>query len=187
MGDKNESIFLWLLEEDRKKNRAGTPKETCEYSALQSQSTAHSSRFNHAENCEDKNRQITYTENTDLEQLMKEKTNLEIESHRLDEQQKELDTRARTLCESVIKETKKRNLSKQHAVNQLRERIGSMEARLGLENAIYETKVENDKKQQEVSHLRELIGALDSQFNEISLSDASAECKTDKVGDSNYS
>ena len=127
----------------------------------------------------------TFIETTDLDQLLKEKKDLEQESHRLDEQIKDLDMRARTFCERVIQEFQKNNQKKQQSVNQLRERIETMEKRLGLENAIHETNLENDKKQHDVNQLRELIGELDSQFEEIALSNDSAEYRTKKVNDCN--
>jgi hypothetical protein len=183
MGDKNESIFLWLLEEDRKKNRTRVLKEAYERSAPRSQNTAPYSSFSYDEKCRNENRQAS-TGTADLEQLMKEKVELETESTRLDEQEKKLEVRARTLCERVIREIRKSNLEKQRAVNQLRERIERMETRLGLENAIQETKAKNGKKQQEVSQLQELVGFLDSQFREIAPSNAVTDCYAEKAEDS---
>lgn len=178
MGDKNERIFLWLLEEDRRKSRARALK-VCERSSQQSQGTEQYTwqscdEFPGIENGE------KTVENTELKQLMKEKVNLETESLRLDEEINKLDSSARILCERVIKQIKKKNTQKQYVTNQLRENIETMETLLEIENAIQETKEDNDKKQQEINKLWELVNAVDSQFKEIALSSASMDCTWEK-------
>ncbi len=70
------------------------------------------------------------SERTELEQLVKEKSNLEEQSQRLDEEQKKLNLRAKMLYEKIIQEIKKKNNEKEQAVNQLQTKIGDLEAQL---------------------------------------------------------
>ena len=84
-------------------------------------------------------------EKTEFEQLMKEKSVLEEESQRLDDEQKKLNLRAKMLCEKLIQEIKKTNSEKQQAVNKLQTRIGDLEAqldRLSVSGTIDEKKAE---------------------------------------------
>jgi hypothetical protein len=179
MGFKNESIFLWLLEEDRRKSRARALK-VCERSSQQFEGTEQHTWLSRDE-ISGIEKGEKAAENTKLKQLMKEKVNLEAESLRLDEEINKLDIRARTFCERVIKQIKKNNMEKQYVVSQLRENIEKMETRLELGSAIQETKEENDKTQQEINKLRELINAVDSQFEEIALSNASTDYTSEKT------
>ena len=67
---------------------------------------------------------------TEIEQLMKEKSSLEDESRRLDEDQKKLNLRLKALYEKVIQEMKKKNSEKQQTVSQLQAKIGNLESQL---------------------------------------------------------
>jgi len=70
------------------------------------------------------------SKSTEIEQLMKEKSSLEDESRRLDEDQKKLNLRLKALYEKVIQEMKKKNSEKQQTVSQLQAKIGNLESQL---------------------------------------------------------
>lgn len=65
-----------------------------------------------------------------VEQLLNEKANIEDEGRELDEEQKQLKLRVRTLTEKIIHELKKRNTIKQEAVNQLQSEVEELESQL---------------------------------------------------------
>ena len=67
---------------------------------------------------------------SEIEQLMKEKSDLEDESRRLDEEQKKLSLRVKMLCSKLTQELKKKNSEKQQTVGQLQAEIGNLEAQL---------------------------------------------------------
>jgi len=130
--DRNESIHLWLLEEDRKK-RAHISEMNGQYPASQYQTIAYRPSF--------ERRTVTASENNqqtsmaaDLEQLLRKKADLEAELHRLEDQQRILDAQAKFLCGKIIQEIRKRNQEKEQVVCYLRERIAEMETRLGQSN-----------------------------------------------------
>src|SRR5512136_174721 len=127
--DKNESIHLWLLEEDRKK-RAHISEMNDKYPASQYQSIAYHPSFEGRAVATGENEQQTLVA-ADLEQLLREKADLEVELHRLDDQQRILDARAKFLCGRIIQEMRRQNREKEQAVCHLRERIAEMETRLG--------------------------------------------------------
>ena len=129
--DKNEGIYLWLLEQDRQKNRAQALKQTDLNPAVQSQNTSSNSGFNSEEfQTQIEKKPSSYSESTDFEQLIKEKASLEEEYHRLDEEQQKLNLRIKMLCEETIREMKKKNGEKQQIVNQLQARISGLEDKL---------------------------------------------------------
>jgi predicted nuclease with TOPRIM domain len=66
----------------------------------------------------------------ELEQLLREKATLEEELHRLEGQQKELDTRARSLCQKIIQELKNKTIVKKDVVSQLKAKVEELEAQL---------------------------------------------------------
>jgi len=128
MGNKNESIFLWMLEQERQKNRTQVLEETRRDLAELPAAPDEPPESEKSHTKEDK--PATPKEATDLERLMKEKQSLESESHRLDEEQEKLSLRARALCEKIIQQTKKKNSEKRQATNQLQNRIDNLEAQL---------------------------------------------------------
>ncbi|HEX9261587.1 MAG TPA: hypothetical protein VF893_03580 [Candidatus Bathyarchaeia archaeon] len=129
--DKNEGIYLWLLEQDRQKNRVQALKQTDLNPAVQSQNIPSNTGFNSEESqAQTEEKQLTCGESTNFEQLTREKASLEEEYHRLDEEQKKLSLRIKILCEETIREIKKKNSEKQQAVNQLQARISGLEDKL---------------------------------------------------------
>lgn len=71
------------------------------------------------------------SETTKLQQVLIEKTAVEQESLILDHEQRQLETRATQLCESIIKEIRKNNTEKKKTISQLQSQINSFEAQLG--------------------------------------------------------
>jgi len=66
----------------------------------------------------------------ELESLMREKADLEEESHHLDVEQKKLNLRAKALYEKIIQEMRSKNTEKQQTLNQLQSKIGNLENQL---------------------------------------------------------
>jgi chromosome segregation ATPase len=181
MHEKNENVFLWLLEQNRQKSRAHVLQENKRNLSAQPPIIFHNPLFNGATSQKDDNKRPAFVTTRDLEQLMKEKTGLENELHSLEEKQRKLDLRARVLCAKVIQETRKRNSEKRQVVNQLRERFARIETLSKLDESIQERQKKNHEKQQEISRLRETISTLETQFVELSISDVPQEETIEKV------
>jgi hypothetical protein len=182
--DKNERVFLWLLEQDRQKNRIRILRETERNLVAQEPDAPDRSWFDGNKFDQDEERRPILSENAEYEQLMEKKAVLEEQSRFLDEKQKQLDLHAKMLCGKIIQEIKKRNNERQQKVSCLREKIEQMEAQLELVSSIRETKEKNCEKHQEINQLRETIGALETQFGELGFSLISKENKTGKVENS---
>jgi hypothetical protein len=131
--DRNESIHLWLLEEDRKKRRAHISEMNDQGPANQHRTIAYQPSFERRTVSAGENKQQTFI-SADLEQLLKKKADLEAELHRLDDQQRILDAQAEFLCGKIIQEIRKQNQEKEQAVYHLHERITEMETQLGQSN-----------------------------------------------------
>ena len=131
MGDKNEDIHLWLLEQDRKKSRLRLQEEAGHEMAAAPVSILNHPWFNDYRSYRVEIERPTFAESTDLDQLLKEKAGLEEEFRRSDVQIKSLDLRARELCKEIIQETKKRNIGKRHEIEHLREKIALVQTQLG--------------------------------------------------------
>lgn len=179
--NKNEPISLWLLEQDRQKNRARLLRETERNLVAQSPNTQDRLSFFYDGFRQDEEKLPIPIETSEYEQLMKKKAALEEQSRFLDEKQKQLDLHAKMLCRKIIQEIKKRNAEKQQTVSHLKERIEKIEAQLGLTSSILETKENNNKKQQEIGQLRGVICALETQFWELGFSPISEEGEAGKV------
>jgi len=143
MPDKNEGIYLWLLEQDRQKNRAYALKVTDESPTLHFQSTQDNSRTNTEKSSEDLNEQSPLSENIGLDELIEEKADLEEESRRLDEEQRHQSLRIKILCEKLVQEIKKKNSQKRQTIDQMHTRIDKLETRL-KEISNFESREEND-------------------------------------------
>ena len=128
MSDKNEGIFLWILEQDRKQNQARAQAEAVRKSTEPAPNAAIDTLFASQKPNEDENEQPTFSEDSDLEKLLKEKTSLEEESRNLDEIRKKLNQQAKMLSEKLVQEIKRKNGRKKTIVNELQARIGKLEA-----------------------------------------------------------
>ena len=130
MGEKNESIFLWMLEQERQKSRAFAVELAAHDSAAQLPSILDTLLSNGEESSKHEDESPTVDETTELDQLMKEAKSLEEESHRLTDEEKQFSLRAKMLCERAIQELKKKNGEKQQEVTRLKEEISNLETQL---------------------------------------------------------
>ena len=155
---KNESIYLWMLQQERQKNRTLMIEQTIPNRAAHSSSIPDNILFESEKSSKDEDKPQTPSETTDLDQLAKEAAALEEESRHLEEQEKQLNLRAKTLCENAIQELKKKKNEKQKEVNQLKERIGNLETQLrnlsssGPQHGSGVGKIENPNQPASKSH-----------------------------------
>ena len=70
------------------------------------------------------------SETVQLDHLLIEKSSVEDEGHRLDEEQKQLKLQVKALTEKIIQELKKKNNVKQKNVNQLQFDVNDLESQL---------------------------------------------------------
>ncbi len=131
--DRNESIHLWLLEEDRKKRRAHSSEMNYHCSTSQLRAITYQPSFERRKASANQKKQQTFM-SADLEQLLRKKADLEAELLRLADQQKILDTQAKFLCKRIIQEIREQNREKEEAACHLRERITELETRLEHSN-----------------------------------------------------
>ncbi len=132
--DKNESIFLWLLEQERQKDRARQLKEIQCDTTMQPPNTLPEEFFYEEKFQEEKNLSSASSEldePNDFEHLLKEKAKLEEESHCLDEQQDRLNLQIQMLLEKAVEEKKKKNNEERDRIIQLQARIKALEDQLG--------------------------------------------------------
>jgi hypothetical protein len=66
----------------------------------------------------------------EFEQLLNEKAALEDESRDLEEEQKQVEMRAKVLCNKIIQELKNKNDAKREAISQLQSKANELEAQL---------------------------------------------------------
>lgn len=129
MNNNNESIHLWILEQDRQKNRELT---------LEQHKARHSSSdelphipghlLRGSQEMKQKvNNQSSNSEIENLYNLVKEKEALEEESKRLDKEKEHLINQAKLLLEKVIQDLKKKNSEKQEEVDELKTRFCNLE------------------------------------------------------------
>ncbi len=130
MNDKDDGIFLWMLEQDRQRNKDRVLNKEFVESKEQLSSAARELIFS-ARNSETETVQSTPHETDDLAELLGEKADLEKESLRLDEEERELSLRARALSEKVMQEITRRNDEKRKKISQLQAKINKMELTLG--------------------------------------------------------
>lgn len=123
MGDKNEGIFLWLLEQDRQANRVRSSKERTSKSMEQLSSATRSLILNSESSQEHKDKRPQASETANFEHLIEEKASLEGELHRLYEEQKRVHVRLKTVC-ALVQELKKRNGEEKQEVNQGQTKTG---------------------------------------------------------------
>jgi hypothetical protein len=70
------------------------------------------------------------SEKTELEQLLNEKTDLEQEARELEEEKKQVELKAKALCQKIIQELKNENSGKREEINQLQSKANELEAQL---------------------------------------------------------
>lgn len=128
MYDKNESIHLWMLEQERQKSQALTlEQQKARDSAAQLTNVPdYLLRGSQAAGIEE-DKPLANNEIESIDQLVREKEALEEESKRLDEEKEQLVFRAKLRLESEIKDMKKKNSEKQQDINQLKKRLSALE------------------------------------------------------------
>ena len=70
------------------------------------------------------------SEKTEFEQLLNQKADLEQEARELEEERKQVEIRAREVCEKIIQELKEKNSAKREAINQLQAKADALESQL---------------------------------------------------------
>ncbi len=130
MNDKDDGIFLWMLEQDRQRNKDRVLNKVSVESEEQLSSAARELIFS-ARNSEPEISKSLPDDADDLAQLLGEQADLKEESLRLDEEEKELSLRARALSEKVMQEITRRNDEKRKEISQLQAKINNMELMLG--------------------------------------------------------
>ena len=130
MPEKNDGIFLWMLEQNRQRSKHPAFKEETVQSEEQLSSATRELIFA-ARNSEQEIRQSLPDEPDGLEQLLREQADLNKEFLRLDKEEKELSLRVKELSEKVVQEIRKRNDSKRSQISQLQAKISKMELALG--------------------------------------------------------
>ncbi len=179
--EKNESVFVCPLGQDSQKNLANTIEQiNCDLKALPT-ITQQNSLPILEKSLENEGMRAEPSEANDLELLLKDKASLEEESRRLDVEEKRLDLLVRIHIDEFAKETKKRNSEKKHAIIQLREQIGRLEAQLGLEESVEEPKMMNDEKQKANDDLLARICTSETQVKEFAVCELSVESIPEKV------
>ena len=129
MHNKNEGVYLWLLEQDRQRNRSRLLKETNPASASVPSSIALNSYFNVEKTPEEGCKPSKSIETTGFGHFMQERASLEKESHRLIEERKKLNLRVK-IALALVEEMKRINDEKFKALEQLQTRIDELEAQL---------------------------------------------------------
>jgi flagellar motility protein MotE (MotC chaperone) len=138
MRQKNENIFLWILEQERQKNRARELKENHYNFPVHSSSFQQADFFNNEEAQENEEILSMLNGTPELEHLEKDTARLEEESQCLSEEQRRLNVRIKKLTRMLIQELRRRNAEKHHRINQLKARIRRLEKQfeeLELSNA----------------------------------------------------
>ncbi len=130
--DKNDGVFLWLLEQERQRDRTHQLKEKLCNITMQSSNTLHEEIFCDEKFQEEKDVQLEPEpdEPNNLDWVLKEKANLEEESCSLDEQKERLNLQIKMLLEKIVEEKKKKNNEKREAIMQLQGRIKVLEDQL---------------------------------------------------------
>jgi peptidoglycan hydrolase CwlO-like protein len=134
LGHKNENIHLWLLDLNRKKNRARLLEDANREVSAVPVSILNNPWFNDDKSSKGEVDKPTFAENAenaDLDELLKEKAGLEGELRRSDEEIKALGLRVRELYEKIIQEKKKKNDEKRLEIERWRSEIGALETQIG--------------------------------------------------------
>ena len=69
-------------------------------------------------------------ESAEFEQLLNQKAHLEADARDLEEKQRQVEAKAKVLCDKIIQELKNKNMAKQEALNQLQSKVDELEAQL---------------------------------------------------------
>jgi len=115
---------------------------------------------------------------------MDSKASMECEGRELDEEQKQLKLRAKTLTEKIIQELKKRNSAKQEAVNRLHNKVKELESELNsLSNPDVPdtTNKNNDESQEKAETVEAFEESLEETIDDtVSVSEVAEEIEVGK-------
>ena len=102
------------------------------------------------------------SETVQLEQLLNEKSNVEVEAKELEDEQRKLNMRAKALTEKIIQELKKRNNSKQETLKKLQTTVADLETQLSALSVSHASKkadaasVDKDERAETVESFEEV-------------------------------
>ncbi len=85
-----------------------------------------------------------------LDQMLSEIAGVEEESKELDEEQKQLKLKAKSIAEKIIQELRKRNRSKLENVNKLQSKINDLESQLKTLSALKDGNSDDEQEGSEV-------------------------------------
>jgi len=136
MGIKEDSVFLFNLEEERLKNPEQVLKSNICEMAENSQCISPDGYVNVEIVREDEVKLSMPIVAPFLEQFMNEKADLAAEWLSLDAEEKGLSLRAKELCEKIMPELKMKNSAKQQEVNKLQEKVNSLQTQFDELSAI---------------------------------------------------
>ena len=114
--EKNEEIHLWLLDQERKKDRARSLKQKCN-ATEETKEFIHDKYFGNGE----------FDFMTEIENLEKEKVSLENETQSLETEQQQLMQKIKGYYQKTIEDLKIKNNAIREANNKLQERLDSLE------------------------------------------------------------
>ena len=99
------------------------------------------------------------SEKTEFEQLLSQKADLEQEARELEEERKQVEIRAREVCEKIIQELKEKNSAKREAINQLQAKADELESQLNdVSGCILERAVVTDNQSGDMEIPDEFLG-----------------------------
>lgn len=127
--NRNEGVFLWLLEQERQKDRSYQLKERLCNATMKTSNALPEELFWDEKLQEEKDVQLEIEphELNNFDLLLKEKANLEEQSCCLDKQQERLNLQIKMLLEKIVEEKKKKNNEKRQEIIQLQTRIKVLE------------------------------------------------------------
>jgi chromosome segregation ATPase len=109
----------------------------------------------------------TMSEKTELEQLLNEKADLEQEALELEEEKKQVELRAKALCQKIIQELKNENNEKRGEINQLQSKADELESELNkasgciLEHAVVIPNINEDNQEDNGNPVESVDGIED--------------------------
>ena len=137
MNDKNESIHLWMIEQERLKSQTlALEQQKARDSAAEVPRIPDHLLRGSKKTSEEEDMPQANDEIEDIDRLIREKEVLEKESRRLDEEKKQLTLRVKQCLERELRDMKKKNSEKQQDINQLKERLSNLGSKFCAETDI---------------------------------------------------
>jgi hypothetical protein len=128
MNNKNESIHLWMLEQDRRKNQvlAIDEEEKAKEMSTYLPNIPEYLLLGDREISVEQTKVELDANTCDIDQLIKEKKALEEESKRLDDEIGQLTLRAKSRLEEEIQDLRKKNNQKQQDLDRLKTKLSNL-------------------------------------------------------------